>query len=71
MCVGSFLGFSILFHLSSCLSLYQYHTVFITITVIQLEVRDGDSPRSSFIVENSFHTPEIFVIPNEFADYSF
>jgi hypothetical protein len=24
-------------------------------SLVQLEVRDGDSPRSSFLVENSFH----------------
>jgi len=36
-------------------------------SVILLEVRDGDSPRSSFIVEDSFHYPGFFVIPNEFA----
>jgi hypothetical protein len=34
-------------------------------SVVQLEVRHGDSPRSSFIVENSFHYPGFFVIPNE------
>jgi hypothetical protein len=38
---------------------------------MQLEVRDGDSLRSSFIVENSFPYPRFFVIPNEFANYSF
>jgi hypothetical protein len=29
--------------------------------VVQLEVRDGGSPRSSFIVKNCFHYPEFFV----------
>ena len=37
--------------------------------VVQLEVRDGDSLRISFIVENSFPYPGIFVIPDEFANY--
>ena len=32
--------------------------------VIQLEVRDRASHRSSFIVENSFYYPGFFVIPN-------
>jgi len=40
-------------------------------SVILLEVRDGDSPRSSFIVEYNFCYPEFFVIPNEFANCSF
>jgi hypothetical protein len=40
-------------------------------SVIQHEVRDGDSPRISFIAENSFHYPGCFVIPNEFANCSF
>jgi hypothetical protein len=31
-------------------------------SVVQLEVRDGDFPRSSFIVENSSHYPRFFVI---------
>ena len=29
--------------------------------IIQLEIRDGDSPRSSFIVENCFCSPSFFV----------
>jgi hypothetical protein len=29
------------------------------------EIRYGDSPRSFFIVENSFGYPEFFVIPND------
>jgi hypothetical protein len=36
-------------------------------SVIQFDIRDGDSSRRSFIVENSFSYPGIFVIPNEFA----
>lgn len=48
-------GSLILFHWSTCLSLYQYHAAFITICfVVQLEVRNGDSPRRSFLVENCF-----------------
>jgi hypothetical protein len=39
-------------------------------SIIQLKVRDGDHPRSSFIVENSFHYSRFFVIPNEFANCS-
>jgi hypothetical protein len=39
--------------------------------VVQLEVRDGDSSRSSFIVENSFWYPRIFVIPDKFANCFF
>jgi hypothetical protein len=32
---------------------------------------DGDSPRNSFIAENSFHYPVFSVIPNELANCSF
>jgi hypothetical protein len=39
--------------------------------VLQLEVRDGDSTRGSFIVENSFCYPRLFVIPDEFANFPF
>jgi hypothetical protein len=48
---------------SSILLIYLPVTVLIQcgfyhhFSVVQLEVRDGDSPRSSFIVENSFHYP--------------
>jgi hypothetical protein len=43
--LGFISGSSILLHWSSCLSLYQYHTVFFNhyCSVIQLEVRHGDS----------------------------
>jgi hypothetical protein len=48
--------------------LYQYQAVFYhEKTVIQLEFRDGDSPRSSFSVENSFCYTEFPVIPDEFG----
>jgi hypothetical protein len=39
--------------------------------LVQLEVRNGDSPRCSFIVENSFRYPEFFAIPNEFENFFF
>jgi len=52
--------------------MYQYLTVFYHIcSVVQLEVRHGDSIRGSFIVENSFCYPRFFVIPDEFANCSF
>ena len=35
-----------------------------------LEVRDSDSTRSSFIFEDSFHSPGFCVIPYEFANCS-
>ena len=31
-------------------------------SVVQLEVKDGDSPRNSFIFENSFCYPEVFFL---------
>ena len=45
-----FISATMLLHLP----LYQYYAIFIPCCVIQLEVRDGDSPRNSFIIENSF-----------------
>jgi hypothetical protein len=53
--VGFISGSSILFHWSTCLSLYQCHDIFINnCSVVELEVRHGDSSRDSFIFENSF-----------------
>jgi hypothetical protein len=40
-------------------------------SVVQLEIRGGDSTRSYFIIENSFCYPRFFVIPDEFANCSF
>jgi hypothetical protein len=40
-------------------------------SVVHLEVRHGDSPRGSFIVENSFCYPSFFVIPDEFSNCPF
>jgi hypothetical protein len=40
-------------------------------SVVQLEVRHGDSPTGSFIVEKSFCYPRFFVIPAEFANCPF
>jgi hypothetical protein len=40
-------------------------------SVVQLEVRHGDSTRGSFIVENSFCYPRFFVVPDEFSNFSF
>ena len=39
-------------------------------SVIQVEVRDGDS-RISCIAENSFRSPRFVFIPDEFANCSF
>jgi hypothetical protein len=40
-------------------------------SVVQLEVRHGDSPRSSFIAENVFCYPRFVVIPDEFSNCPF
>jgi hypothetical protein len=40
-------------------------------SVVQLEIRDSDSTKSSFIVENSLRYPRFFVIPDEFGDCPF
>jgi hypothetical protein len=34
---------------------------------MQVQVKDGDSSRSSFIVEISFYYPRVFVTPDEFT----
>jgi hypothetical protein len=44
------------------------HRFYHNCSVVQLEVRNGDSTRGSFIVENSFHYPGFFVNLNEFAN---
>jgi hypothetical protein len=40
-------------------------------SVVQLNVRHGDSTRGSFIVANSFCYPRFFIIPDEFANCLF
>ena len=40
-------------------------------SVVQLNVRYGDSTRGSFIVEKSLCYPRFFIIPDEFANCSF
>ena len=38
---------------------------------VELDIRDGDSARSSYIFENTFHYPGFFVIPDKSANCSF
>ena len=68
MCVGSFMGLQFYFldlPICHCTSTMQfYHNC----SVVQLEVRDDDSTRGSFIVENNFCYARFFVIPDEFAN---
>ena len=40
-------------------------------SVIELDVRDGDSSRSFFIVLDCFGHPGVFVFPNEAGYFSF
>jgi hypothetical protein len=40
-------------------------------SVTQLEVRNGDSCRGSFIVQDCFDSPGFFVFPYEFENCSF
>ena len=58
--MGLFLGlklYSIDLAVCLCTNIMQfYHCC----SVVELEVRDGDSPRSSFIVENCFHYSDFF-----------
>ena len=56
--MGSFLGLQFC---SIDLPVYHCTNTIWFLSVIQLEVKDGDFPRSSFIVENSFHCPGFFV----------
>jgi hypothetical protein len=77
-CVGSFLGlqfYSIDLPVCCCTSTMQGFFVWLVLfvclfvfyhncSVVQLEVRHGDSTRSSLIVENSFCYPRFFVIPD-------
>jgi hypothetical protein len=49
------------------LFLFLYHYCY----AVQLEVRDGDSPGSYFIVKNCFGYTGFFVIPDEFENCSF
>jgi len=71
-CIGSFLDLQFYStDLPACLCTNIIHFFNHYFSVIQLDVRDGDSPRNSFIVENSFLYPGIFAFPNEFANCSF
>jgi len=73
MTIGVWVHFwvSILFHLSTCLSLYQYHTAFITI-VLQYSLRlEMVILPEVLLAENSFCYCGFFVITNEFANLSF
>jgi hypothetical protein len=47
------------------------HSFYHYCSVVQLEVIDGGSPRSSFIVQKSFQYLVVFVIPDEFENWSF
>ena len=40
-------------------------------SVVQLNVRHGDSTRGSFIVENSFCYPRFLIFPDEFSNCPF
>jgi hypothetical protein len=66
--VGSFLGlqFYPIDLPVCCCSNSFYHNC----SVVQIEIRYGDSTRDSFIVENSFCYPTFFVIPDEFTNCS-
>ena len=61
------------FHWSACLSIfmpipccYYYYC-----SAVQLEIRDGDTSRSSFIVQDCFSYPRFFVFPYEVEHCSF
>jgi hypothetical protein len=82
--MGSFLGLQFYYidlPVCHCTSTMEFFGVFVCLfvlfflnhncSVIQLEVRDGDSTRGSFIVENSFCYPRFFVILDEFANFPF
>ena len=57
--VFGFISIPLSYMLVSIQMPYSFYHCF---SVIQLKVKDGDSPRSSFIVENSFQCPELFLL---------
>lgn len=62
----------ILFHSSTSLFLYEYKPRLSLFSVIQFDVRDGDSLRISFTVEKIFFLLSwVFVIPNKFEKMSY
>lgn len=70
MC-GVILVSSILSHCLTCLfcspiscGFYYY------CSAVKLEVRDGSSPRSSFIAQDGFDCPGLFYFPYEVEDFS-
>jgi hypothetical protein len=70
--VDSFLHlqfYSIDLPVSHCTSTMQFF--FHNCSVVQLEVRHGDSTRGSFIVEKGFCYPMFFIIPDEFTNCPF
>ena len=68
--VGLFLGLQFYFNdLPVC---FCTNTVwfYLYCSVVLLDVRDGDSPRSFLIIENSLHYHGFFVMPAKFEDCS-
>ena len=43
-----------------CLFLLQHHGIFITITLVDLEMGDGDTPQSSYIIQDCLSYPVFF-----------
>ena len=54
-----------------CLFLCQYHIFYCYFSVIQLEIREDDASRRSFIVPDCFSYPVVFVFPYEMDYCSF
>ena len=68
---GYFLGCTLYYldlpacpYINNCVFFFNYFSV------VQAEVRNADSPRISFIVENIFLYPVFFVILDEFENCS-
>ena len=70
-CVDSFLGlqfYSTDQHVCLCTKTTQFLSY---CSVVKLEVRDDDSPSSSFIVKICFHYSGFFAFPDVFENCSF
>ena len=70
--VGLFsMGFFVCLFVLFCFVLFCFVCFYHDCSVAQLEVRDADYPRSSFIVVKSFRPVGFFVITDEFENCSF
>ena len=70
-CGDSLLGFSSIRLIFLSVTVPISSSFYFNCSVVQFEVREGDSHRGSFIVEKRFWYPGFFVILDEFANFPF